>query len=78
MGGMFKAMLDTSVYVPYINQGMAHPVLEFGQGVPVLYMSAVVMEELYAGAFDKASQRLLDRIYTTFETLGRMVTPWSR
>jgi hypothetical protein len=82
MGGLIKILLDTSVYIPYINQGIAHPILEFREGAPVLYMSAVVMEELYAGAFDRTTQRLLDRVYRTFNKLGRMVTPdagdWQR
>jgi len=79
---VFKALLDTSVYIPYINQGMTHPALEFTARTSVLYMSAVVMEELYAGAFDGSTKRLLDRIFTGFQKLGRIISPdaseWQR
>jgi predicted nucleic acid-binding protein len=79
---VFKALLDTSVYIPYINQGINHPVLESVEKAPVIYMSAVVMEELYAGALDGSTKRLLDRIFTSFRKLGRMVSPdaseWQR
>ena len=78
----FRALLDSSVYVPYINQGVAHPVLEFGEGAPLLYMSAVVMEEFYAGAFDGFTRQLLDRLFNTFRKTKRMITPdaseWQR
>jgi len=72
---VFKVLLDTSVYIPHINQGIEHPILELREKTPLLYMSAVVMEELYAGAFDKVSNRLLDRIFRTFDTVDRMITP---
>ena len=72
---VFKALLDTSVYIPYINQGIEHPILELRKKAPLLYMSAVVMEELYAGAMDRISNRLLDRIFSTFDKVDRMITP---
>lgn len=70
-----KVIFDTSIYIPLINQGIAYPTTELNAGKPILYMSAVVMEELYAGAFDRASIRLLDRMYETFESIGRLITP---
>lgn len=77
-----KVILDTSIYIPFINDGIAHPAFELRGGKPLLYMSAVVLEELYAGALDKTSIKLLDRLYTTFEKLGRLVVPeasdWQR
>jgi predicted nucleic acid-binding protein len=72
---VFKALIDTSIYIPFINRGMTHPVLKFRDRMPLLYMSTVVMEELYAGAFDKTSIRLLDRLFKTFDQLRRIVTP---
>ena len=70
-----KAILDTSVYIPFINKGISHPAVEMQAGKPMLYMSAVVMEELYAGALDAASIKLLDRLYEVYEKLGRLVVP---
>ena len=57
-----KLFLDTSVYIPFINHGIAHPAIELPQGPPLIYMSAVVMEELYAGALDSSSIKLLDKM----------------
>jgi predicted nucleic acid-binding protein len=70
-----KAILDTSVYIPFINKGISHPVVEMQAGKPTLYMSAVVMEELYAGALDAVSIKLLDKLYEVYEKLGRLVAP---
>lgn len=70
-----KVIFDTSVYIPFINQGVAYPAFELKFGKPVLYMSAVVIEELYAGAFDDLSIKLLDKMYETFENIGRLIVP---
>jgi len=73
----FKAVCDTSVYIPYINQGTLHPV--FSESArPVLYMSAVVLSELYAGAHDSRSVKLLDRLYHTFQDVHRLLVPDDR
>lgn len=74
-GSPVKVILDTSIYIPFINNGITHPILGLQLGKPIFYMSAVVIEELYAGALDNASIKLLDRLYRTFENLGRIVTP---
>jgi len=73
-GSAVKVIPDTSVYIPFINKGIAYPVFEM-KTRPLLYMSAVVLEELYAGAFDKVSVKLLDRIYRTFKDTGRLIVP---
>lgn len=70
-----KIILDTSVYIPFINKGITHPIIDLEFGTPLFYMSAVVIEELYAGAFDNTSIKLLDKLYKTFESLGRLVVP---
>ncbi|NWF75979.1 MAG: type II toxin-antitoxin system VapC family toxin [Nitrospirae bacterium] len=69
-----KVIIDTSIYIPFINSGIAHPVLNL-EYKPLFYMSAVVVEELYAGAFDNKSIKCLDRMYETFEDIGRIVVP---
>ncbi|MEW6108410.1 MAG: type II toxin-antitoxin system VapC family toxin [Nitrospirota bacterium] len=71
----FKAICDTSVYIPFINQGITHPVFANESVSPVLYMSAVVISELYAGAHDIQSVKLLDKLYQTFQSVGRLVVP---
>ena len=70
-----KLVLDTSIYIPFINQGIAHPVIEIHQGRPLIYMSAVVMEELYAGALDASSVKLLDKMHDTFSGMSRLIIP---
>lgn len=70
-----KVVLDTSIYIPFINKGISHPVIERNVWKPVYYMNVVVVEELYAGAYDSASIKLLDRLYNTFEQLGRLIVP---
>ncbi len=74
-GLLVKVVIDTSVYIPFINKGTSHPLLELGQGIPLFYMSAVVIEELYAGASDDTSIKLLDNLYKTFESAGRLIVP---
>jgi predicted nucleic acid-binding protein len=38
-------------------------------------MCAVVMEELYAGALDVSSVKLLDKMHDTFSSMGRLIIP---
>ena len=70
-----KLILDTSIYIPFINQGIAHPALDHPRRQPILYMSAVVVEELYAGALDAPSEQLIDKLFDTFSSLGRLIAP---
>jgi predicted nucleic acid-binding protein len=73
-----KLVLDTSIYIPFINQGIAHPILHPGPAKPLFFMSAVVIEELYAGAQDSASIKLLDRLYDVFASANRLLVPEGR
>jgi predicted nucleic acid-binding protein len=77
----FKVVCDTSIYIPLINQGIIHPVFTASAN-PVLYMSIVVLAELYAGSHDGRSTRLVDRLYNTFTSVGRLSIPndedWKR
>ncbi len=71
----FKVICDTSIYIPFINQGIAHPVFSDKSISPVLYMSAVVLSELYSGAHDNQSIKLLDKLYHAFQNVGRLIVP---
>jgi predicted nucleic acid-binding protein len=75
IGFPVKVIFDTSVYIPFINKGIAYPTSELDIVKPIFYMSAVVIEKLYAGAFDRDTIKLLDRLYKTFDNLGRFVVP---
>ena len=70
-----RALCDTSVYIPFINQGITHPVFSEKSFSPVLYMSAVVLSELYAGAHDRLSIKILDKLYRAFQDVGRLIVP---
>ncbi|MBE7444244.1 MAG: type II toxin-antitoxin system VapC family toxin [Planctomycetia bacterium] len=72
-----KVIFDTSIYIPFINDGIAYPAGEpnVNPGKQMLYLSAVVIEELYAGAFDTQSIKLLDTLYKTFKSLNRLLIP---
>lgn len=71
----FKAICDTSIYIPFINQGIAHPAVFNETSAPLLYMSSVVVSELYAGAHDSQSIKLLDKLYHVFQNVGRLIVP---
>ena len=81
-GSPVKVILDTSIYIPFINDGIENPVIDLRSRKPLSYLCAVVIEELYAGAHDKTSINLLDRLYETFNKIGRLIVPeaadWQR
>ena len=81
-GSPVKIILDTSIYIPFINDGIENPVIDLRSRKPLSYLCAVVIEELYAGAHDKTSINLLDRLYETFNKIGRLIVPeaadWQR
>ncbi|MBI2357662.1 MAG: type II toxin-antitoxin system VapC family toxin [Deltaproteobacteria bacterium] len=70
-----KAILDTSVYLPFLRRDGAIHDLGFLLRPTLLYMSSVVFAELYAGAKDRPTVRLLERLYRTFDRLDRMIAP---
>lgn len=71
----FKVICDTSIYIPFINQGIAHPAIFDESVTPVLYMSSVVLSELYSGAHDSQSIKLLDKLHHIFQNVGRLIVP---
>lgn len=70
-----KAILDTSVYIPFLRDGIIHPKFPEDFIKPLLYMSSVVVSELFAGAHDGQSIKLLDKLYHTFQDVGRLIVP---
>ena len=70
-----KALLDTSVYLSFLRKdGEIHD-LNFLRRPTLLYLSSVVFTELYAGARDHATVRLLERFYRTVDRLNRVIAP---
>jgi predicted nucleic acid-binding protein len=74
-GQPLKLLPDTSIYIPFINKEIANPILSPGPERSLLFMSAVVLEELYAVAHDLASIKLLDKLYDVFISANRLVVP---
>lgn len=79
---MKPVLFDTSVYIASLRRGegqiMQTHNLEHGSP---LWLSAVVLEELYAGA-NAAGRKKLTRFERDFEKIGRLLVPalsdWSR
>jgi predicted nucleic acid-binding protein len=70
---MRRVVIDTNVYVDWINSGRHEEVLF--ERETVKYLSAVVLMELRAGAFSERDRRLLQRLQTAFERADRVLTP---
>ena len=70
---MRRLVIDTNVYIDWLNKGRHEDVLF--QRDAVKYLSAVVLMELRAGAFRPADRRVLDRLQGTFERAGRVLAP---
>lgn len=68
---VIKTMLDTTIYIEYLSHGVKPSGMVQGH----LYASAVVLEELYAGASSPKVVKDLDKLYRTVESVGRLVTP---
>jgi predicted nucleic acid-binding protein len=68
-----RLVIDTNVYVDWINAGRHEAVL-FERGA-VKYLSAVVLMELRAGAFTASDRRLVRRLRASFEKAGRLLVP---
>ncbi len=70
-----KAILDTSVYLSFLKRDGGLHDLGFLTRPTLLYMSSVVFTELYSGARDRTTIRLLEKLYRTFDRLDRVITP---
>jgi predicted nucleic acid-binding protein len=68
-------LFDSSVYITALRQGRASTVLlqRWAQESP-LWLSAVVLEELYAGA-NPADRRILEKLERDFSRVNRVLVP---
>jgi len=71
-----KVVLDTSVYIDWLNRGL-HDELLLGQGY-VRYLSAVVAMELRVGAATRPAQRAIEQLVRAYRASRRMVAPGSQ
>lgn len=79
---MQPVLLDTSVYISGLRQGQTAVlgVRSFTAGAP-LWLSSVVLEELYAGATED-NRRTFERLERDFDRIRRILVPnlndWSQ
>lgn len=79
---MTPVLFDTSVYIAQMRRAADQPlqVRNLGYGSP-LWLSAVVLEELYAGA-DSRGRKKIQRVERDFDKIGRLLVPnladWAR
>lgn len=68
-------LFDSSIYISALRIGdTAHLLLKRWEGESPLWLSSVVLEELYAGA-DLAAHRILEKLERDFQKAGRILTP---
>lgn len=78
---MAGILFDTSVYVSALRAGDAslfaarQAVRPREKATVPLWLSAVVLEELYAGAHQRIAKRLCARLEKEFDLLGRILVP---
>jgi predicted nucleic acid-binding protein len=70
---MRRIIIDTNLYTDWLNVGRHEDVL-FQRGA-VKYLSAVVMLELYAGAFSPRDRRLIHGVVAAFDRADRLLVP---
>jgi predicted nucleic acid-binding protein len=70
---MRRLVIDTNVYIDWLNRGRHEEVLF--QRDAIKYLSAVVLMELRAGADSRGDRRLVQRLAAAFERAGRILTP---
>ena len=72
---MGPVLLDTSIYITALREGddAVLKLRRFTPGAP-LWLSSVVLEELYAGVKPRDS-RIVERLERDFDKAGRMLVP---
>ena len=70
---MTKALLDTNVYIGWLNRGLFADLVT-GRGL-ARYLSAVVEMELRAGAETRGARRALDALVRAYRAGNRVLAP---
>jgi predicted nucleic acid-binding protein len=74
-----KIIFDTNIYIEAIRLGPAADISQLLLStIPRMYLSAVVVQELYAGALDPLGERLVATFVSQTERTGRIVVPTYR
>src|SRR2546425_3747784 len=78
---MSGVLFDSSVYISALREGdaslfeMRRAARMSGKSSEPLWLSAVVLEELYAGANRQTAKRLCSGLERAFDLLGRILVP---
>ena len=70
---MERIVIDTNVYVDWLNEGQHEAILFRREAVK--YLSAVVLMELSAGAFSVRDRRLVREVTSAFAKVDRILLP---
>ena len=77
---MKRALIDTNVYIDFMNAGRASDVVLGGE--LIRYMSTVVLMELHAGATTASARKAIAHLSGAFERTNRLLPPsttaWAR
>jgi predicted nucleic acid-binding protein len=68
-------LFDTSVYISARRQRRLEVLDAHRYGEELVYLSAVVGQELYIGAATRVLRRQVDRLWHGFEQVGRLLAP---
>ncbi len=72
---MNRLLIDTNIYIDYLNGDKYKQVVFVGDYPKRLWLSSVVLMELYAGAFSHRSVALIDTIRKPFEARRMILIP---
>lgn len=70
-----STIFDTSIYVRALRQGNTDILQQRQSENFPLWLSAVVLEELYVGASDKKSIKILNKFESDFTSINRLLVP---
>lgn len=68
-------VFDTSIYIRALLQGNTDILHQRQSGNFPLWLSAVVLEELYVGASEKKSIKILNKFESDFTNVNRLLVP---
>jgi predicted nucleic acid-binding protein len=68
-------VFDTSIYIRELRRGNADILLQTQSENLPLWLSAVVLEELYVGASDKKTLKILTKFENSFAKINRLLIP---
>lgn len=68
-------IFDTSIYIRALRQGSTNILRQRQNEKSPLWLSAVVLEELYVGASDKKSIKIFTKFEDEFTKINRLLVP---